>query len=91
MAQVRWQRRREVLWRAALGQLVVLVPDRADAVPLVVTSPGAAVWALLEEPVTLEEIAATLAEVFGVDPATVEHDLEPVISQLAEAGAIAPV
>jgi len=46
------------------------------------------VWDALAEPVTLEELAADLAEVFVTDVATVTADLGPLIDGWRASGAV---
>jgi hypothetical protein len=83
----RWQRDEAVLWRAGpAGALVVLAPG--DSEPFVVRGRGLALWSELAEPATVEELVARLAERFAADPAVITADIEPVLGQLDERGAI---
>ena len=68
-----WRRRDDVLWRRSLDA-VILLPVGADE-PITLPGTGAAVWDLLEEPASLDELVATLAEAYEEDPAVVEHDV----------------
>lgn len=52
---------------------------------------GRAIWILLEEPGTIEEIAATLRDVFPEVPAgTIAADCEAFLASLAQAGLVEP-
>lgn len=74
------------LWRRVLGGLLVLAPAMDE--PLLVSQPGDLIWLLLDEPTTLGTIASALAELYGVEPATVTADIEPTLHTLFEQGAI---
>ena len=75
-----------VLWRASLDGVVVL-PTAGEA-PLHISSPGDALWALLEEPKTLGELAGQLAEIPGVDREQVVRDIGILIEELLASGAV---
>ena len=45
---------------------------------------GARIWALLEQPCTVESICATICAEFSVTPASCATDLQQFLSQLAE-------
>jgi hypothetical protein len=81
-----WRRRDDVLWRRSLDA-VILLPVGVDD-PLTLPGTGASVWDLLEEPTTLAELVATLAEAYDTDPAVVEHDVLELLSELEELGAV---
>jgi hypothetical protein len=81
-----WVRAPGVLWRNALDRAVVLPPDAAE--PLVLNAPGAALWALLEEPYELEDAATTLATAAGVDVNRVANDIATLLRDLNDAGAV---
>ena len=72
-----WRRRDDVLWRRSLDA-VILLPGT-----------GAIVWDLLEEPATLTELVATLAEAYEADPAVVDHDVRTLLGELETLGAVA--
>jgi hypothetical protein len=74
------------LSRRLLDGVLLLPPGEDEALHL--TTPGDAVWALLEEPLTLGELAQVLSTAFDVSVETVVADIKPVIAELAEAGAI---
>jgi Coenzyme PQQ synthesis protein D (PqqD) len=81
-----WRRRDDVLWRRSLDA-VILLPVGADD-PLTLPGTGAIVWDLLEEPATLAELVATLAEAFEEDPAVVEHDVSTLLAELEDLAAV---
>jgi hypothetical protein len=81
-----WRRRDDVLWRRSLDA-VILLPVGADD-PRTLPGTGAIVWDLLEEPTSLAELVATLAEAFEEDPAVVEHDVSALLAELEDLGAV---
>ena len=81
-----WSRRADVLWRRSLDA-VILLPVGVDE-PLTLPGTGAIVWDLLEEPASLVELIATLAEAYGEDPAVVEHDVTNLLAELETLGAV---
>ena len=83
----RWGRDERTLWRGGPGSFVVVLGP-ADAEPRSLRGTGAALWATLDRPRTVEEIATRLATEFDADPDVVRSDVEPVIAQLADVGAI---
>lgn len=74
---------------SVLGTDVLLLPPGADAV-LRLNSSGAAVWELLEQPQTPEQLVAALAAAFDAPPARVREDIAPLLAQLTAAGALVP-
>lgn len=81
-----WRRHPEVLWRRSLDA-VVLLPAAANE-PVTLPGTGAVVWDLLEEPATLPDLVATLHDVYGEDPATIEHDVTALLERLEALGAV---
>ena len=79
-AAARVQRVPWAVTEAVAGETVLLDPvgDRY----LRLNSSGAALWALLAEPRTAAELAADLAERFGLDAATAERDAEAFLQAL---------
>jgi len=45
---------------------------------------AAAVWGLLDEPRTLDELAEQLADAYDAEPARIAADVKPLLTQLAE-------
>lgn len=85
----RFVRHPGTLWRRTLDGVVVLAPD--SETPLRITGAGHALWMLLAEPATVEELVGDLASVYGRTAAEVGADVERVLRQLSEAGAAGPV
>ena len=82
-----WRRRSDVLCRRSLVA-VILLPPGVDE-PITLPGTGAAVWDLLEEPATLAELVALLADVYDEDPTVVEHDVQTLLGELKGLGAVA--
>lgn len=82
----RWRRRPAVLWRRSLDAVLVLPPGADE--PLTLAGTGAALWDLLEEPASTDELVVALADGYGVELATVEVDLVPALAKLETLGAI---
>lgn len=74
------------LWRSGPFGRVILAPG--DIEPVACTGTAAAVWDALAEPVTLEELAATLAAAFGTDVDTVTADIGPLLATWRASGAV---
>lgn len=74
------------LWRRMFDGVVVLGP-LADR-PLQISSPGYAIWQLLEHPTTVREIADVLAAVFAEDADRIIAGVLAVVRSLDEVGAI---
>jgi len=88
MSEVVWRRRDDVLWRRSLDA-VILMPVGAEE-PVTLPGTGAAVWDLLEEPATLAELVAILADAYDdADPAAVDHDVRALLAELERLGAVA--
>jgi hypothetical protein len=85
----RWVRDPAVLWRRSSDRIVVLPPGRTE--PLLLEGTGAAAFELLDVPASVEELAATFAEVTGSDRAVIAGDLWPFLEELAAEGVLAPV
>jgi hypothetical protein len=85
----RWVRDPAVLWRRSSDRIVVLPPGRTE--PLLLEGTGAAAFELLDVPASVEELAATFAEVTGSDRAVIAGDLGPFLQELAAEGVLAPV
>ena len=81
-----WRRRDDVLWRRSLDAVIVL-PVGADE-PSTLPGTGAIVWDLLEEPATVAELVAILADAYEEDPAVVDHDVRALLADLETLGAV---
>jgi hypothetical protein len=93
----RVRRRPDVLWRRSLDA-VVLLPARANDV-MTLAGTGPAVWELLAEWRTVENLVEVLAAAYGAPGERIEGDLAPLLAQLrasrvleetAESGGVAP-
>ena len=82
----RVRRRPDVLWRRSLDA-VVLLPARAEEVTTIVGT-GPAVWELLAEWRTEEDLVAVLAEAYEADPGQVAADLHPLLGELEAIGVL---
>jgi hypothetical protein len=85
-AAVVWCRRDDVLWRRSMDA-VALLPVGASE-PVTLPGTGAAVWDLLEEPATLDELVAALTEVFVADRDTIARDVGDLLAELESLAAI---
>ena len=84
---VRWIRHEKTLWRTTPGGAAVVL-GATDGAPRSLTGSGAALWLLLDEPRTLEELSQKIAPQFGVEVDKVRAAIEPVIAELETATAI---
>lgn len=75
------RRRRDVLWRIAPGFLAVSRPGQDVTV---IRGAAAHLWELAVDEVSIEEIAATLADFFGAGPDRVMTEVKPIIEDLIE-------
>ncbi len=82
-----------VLHRSAGADVLLLIRRRGQQSPalLELAGSGAALWHTLAEPRSARDCAGRLAEAYGVPPATVEHDITPVLGELADLGALEQV
>lgn len=81
-----WVREPEVLWRdTAHG--IVLLPAGAEE-PFALTDSGAAAWALLENPVGLDEVATRLAATYGTSPVVVAESISSLLADLERRHAV---
>jgi hypothetical protein len=82
----RWERDERVLWRRGPGSVVLLCPG--SEAPISMRGTGLALWAALERPRSLAELARYLAAEYATDAAIVQRDIEPVVATLAASGAV---
>jgi Coenzyme PQQ synthesis protein D (PqqD) len=82
----RYRRRPDVLWRRSLDAVAVLPVGTPD--PLTLAGTGPAVWDLLVEWRTLEDLAALLSAAYGTEPETVTADVAPLLESLVAAHAV---
>jgi len=81
-----WRRRDDVLWRRSLDS-VILLPVGVEE-PMTLPGTGASVWDLLEEPASLAELVAILADAYEEAPAVIEHDVRALLAELESLGAV---
>jgi Coenzyme PQQ synthesis protein D (PqqD) len=82
----RIRRRPGVLWRRSLDAVVLLPPGTPDVITLAGTGP--AMWQLLAEWRSEDELAEVLAAAYGSSPDVVARDLGPALRALDAAGAL---
>lgn len=81
------RRRPDVVWEELDGEVVIYDPARTTSHLL---NPSAAViWALLDGNATLAEVAADLAETFGVEPTAMLDDVSSTVAALEGQGLLA--
>lgn len=83
---VRYRRAVGVVWRQAHGSVFVLPDSRGDVV--VLSGTGEDLWWLLTEPMTIDQAAHRLAEIYGVPESAVSRDVTPVLADLAARGVL---
>ncbi len=84
---IRWRRSVDALWRVVPGGLVALALD-GEARPQLITGPAVETWDLLEDPHTVVDLIALLAQRYGVDPDDVADDVAGLIADLADHGLV---
>ena len=82
----RWQRRSDALTRTSLDAVLISAAESSE--PFSLSGPGLVIWELLAKPITTTELVAHLAASHNGDPAQVRADIEPVLTQLLDRGAI---
>jgi hypothetical protein len=82
----RYRRATGVVWRQAHGSVFVLPDARGDVV--VLTGTGEQLWWLLADPMTIDQAAHRLADIYGVSDAAVSRDVAPVVADLAARGVL---
>lgn len=81
-----WHRHPDALWRIGGNGLLVLPPGAVE--PVAVSGPGPAVWELLAEPCTADELAGALATTYTGDPDTMVSDLQQLLEHLHSASVV---
>ncbi len=76
----------DVLARRVLRGVMLSTPDAEE--PVVVTSPGDAVWDLIQDPVEEADLVRAVATHFVGDPGEIERDVVALVDQLIELGAV---
>jgi hypothetical protein len=75
-----------VLSRDGAFGVVLLAPGARE--PLTLAGTGRVLWAALDRPLTLEELAGDLAAAFAADPAQVRADIRATLADLVRIGAL---
>ncbi len=84
-----YQRNDAVLWRRVLDGLVLNPPGHDQVVHF--GAPMAIVWSCLEHPVSVDQLADELVKIFDVTVDVVRSDMESVMADLADLGAVTSV
>lgn len=79
-----WARRPEVLWRSIPGLVVLARPELDAGDPVTVTGPGAAIWEILEPPISEAELVELLIEVFDAEADVVAADVHALLCDLED-------
>ena len=78
----RFRQETRVAWRSIDGESVLIDPTSGTV--FVLNRVGSQVWALLEEPRTVEELAASVGRTHDRAPASVADDVETFLTDLAD-------
>jgi hypothetical protein len=74
------------VWRHAHGSVLVLPMSGHDVMHL--TGAGDDLWQLLAEPLTVDEVASRLAEIYDRSPEEIIQDIAPVLDDLVARGVV---
>ena len=80
------QRNPDVLQQDLDGEVLLLLPEGSEVLHL--NDSASALWRALDEPRTLDEVAALLADAYAADPAVVRADLLALLPELQARGAV---
>lgn len=80
-------RRADVLWRGTCDRVIILVPASGELITLQATAGD--LWAALEFPGSLGELAERLAAVYDAPAERIAGDVKPALDELARRGALA--
>ena len=87
MTEDRTVRRAEgVLWRNVGPEVVATATDR-EGFEVLSPSAGAA-WRKLDRPRVPEDLVASLAEEYGLDPAAIRSDVQELLGDLVDRGLV---
>ena len=81
-----YRRNPEVLSRRHADGVLLLCPGAES--PLFLAGSAPVVWALLERPASLDQLAGDLAEVYGRPTGDLVADLKPLLENLMIVGAL---
>jgi Coenzyme PQQ synthesis protein D (PqqD) len=84
--QVRYRRADDVVWRQARNG--VLVRPLSGAAVITLAGTGDGLWQQLAKPMTIDELAAGLAELYGARPDQVLQELAQVLDDLVDRGVL---
>lgn len=68
------------------GQLVLLSP--VDFSYHGLDSVGARIWEMLEQPLSIDEVVASLLTEYTIDESTCRADVEPFVARMSEIGVL---
>jgi Coenzyme PQQ synthesis protein D (PqqD) len=89
VADETWLREPDLAAVASEDRVVVLRLTALERPPLILEGSAAAIWAAVEQPRTLEEIAAVVAAGFGSAPADIARDVARFLGLLEAEGLVA--
>ena len=72
----------DALHRQLLDGVLVRSPAQTDS--LRISTPGDVIWQLVAEPITVADLAETMAEIYDVAIDKIRADIEPVLRSLAD-------
>jgi hypothetical protein len=75
-----------VLWRRTYDRVIILVPASGELVTLQATARD--LWAALDEPGSVGELAERLAALYDAPLEQIASDIEPVLEELGRRGAL---
>lgn len=81
-----YRRVEETVWRHAHRTVLVLPVWHRDVLAL--DGAGAELWQLLAEPLTVDEAAHRLAEVYNARSDVIARDIAPLLDELADRGVL---
>jgi len=79
MTEMRYQRSPHAVWRASSSFLVAAVPPHP---PTRITGSASAVWALLAQPRTVDEVVHELSTIANAAPERLRADVADLVAQL---------
>ena len=73
-------------WRRCVDGVVVMAGDADE--PVFLKAPGDAIWQLLQEPRTIDELVDELAAEFAGDRASIADDVAAFVADLRRTGLV---
>jgi hypothetical protein len=83
---VKYRRASRTVWRHAHGSVLVLPMSGHDVMHL--TGTGDDLWQLLAEPLTVDQAARRLADIYDRSPDEIIQDIAPVLDDLVARGVV---